>query len=224
MKTLIAGCSFVNNLKSYEINQSKFALFGSPGAGNLAIAARCQHELTCGSYDRAVVLWSGVNRIDLAVPMLLNQMFAYRYTDKVGDLVWYHSGGLGCSGQSNESPQFFKNYLDKIYRCLDNRYLSQITINAILGTQSLLNISGIDYKMSFVYDQTSAAINKHEMSHGRLNPDVQGFDRIDWTKFAAISPHQWAKDRKQLDINEYYPQKQAFLQWFKDQLDIDLTV
>lgn len=225
MKTLIVGCSFVNNLKSFgEINHDKFDIFGSPGAGNQAIAARVQHQLSCESYRMVVILWSGVNRIDLALPLITSELFPFRYVDQIGSVVWYHSGGFGCSGQSKESPKFVRSFLDKVYSCADDRYLSQLTVNALLATQSLLQTKQVAYKMSFVYDQTSSEINCNEVSHGKLNSSVQGYDQIAWSKFAEISPHAWAQKHEQLDHIGYYPKKQAFLQWFKDQLEIDLTV
>lgn len=223
-KTLIAGCSYVHKLKfDPKVNRDRFDIWGSPGSGNQAIAARVAHQVTTNQYQKVLVLWSGVNRLDAPIGLNLHETFNYRYFDCVGPVAWYHSGGIGVSGQSSEAPKMIKQYFDTMYLGADQDYLSELTLQNILAVQSLLQVRNIDYQMSFIYDVSSKRVEQHENSHGYLTTDSKLYSCVDWTKFCSQAPWNWAVDRYCVEENEYYPTAEAFRQWFQEQMQVDLT-
>jgi hypothetical protein len=222
-KTLIVGCSYVHQLKFYQdINTEQFDLFGSPGAGNQAIAARALHQINTVDYDEVLVLWSGVNRLDMPVSQDLHRVENYKFFDMVDTTIWYHSGGIGCSGQSPEAPKIIKKYFDAAYFVSSNQSLSHLTLNNIFSVQQRLQVKQIPYRMAFIYDINDQSRQQHEVSHGFLDPICNLYSHINWQPFVIDSPYNWARSKKQLKEDNYYPTEAAFLQWFKEQLDVDL--
>ena len=223
-KTLIAGCSYVHKLKfDKQINHSQYNIHGSPGAGNRAIAARVTYELLQQQFDQVIVLWSGINRLDMPVPLPLHQTFDYNFVDVVGNIAWYHSGGIGCSGQSPEAPRTVKQYFDTLYVGADQDYLSELTLYSILSVQTLLKNQNIPYKMCFIYDIHNSCPGQHEVSHGMLSKTSTMYSQIDWLAFGADPPWEWATARAKLDHTGYYPTNNAFFEWFREQMGVDIT-
>ena len=224
-KTLIAGCSYVHKLKFVkQINQNQYSIQGSGGAGNQAIAARVIHELSRQQFDQVIVLWSGINRLDMPVPLPLHQTFDYNFVDVVGNIAWYHSGGIGCSGQSLESPRTVKQYFDTLYVGADQDYLSELTLHSILSVQALLTAQNIPYKMCFIYDVHNSRPGQHEASHGTLSKTSPMYSQIDWSAFGAEPPWEWAMTKSKLDHTGYYPTNDAFFEWFQEQMGVDLKL
>lgn len=223
-KVLIAGCSYVHKLKwDTQVDHTQYIIRGSPGAGNQAIASRVIHEIAQQDFDQVIVLWSGVNRLDMPVPISLHRTFDYEFVDIVGDIAWYHSGGWRSSGQSAESPKTVKQYFDTLYVGADQNYLSGLTLSSILSVQTLLKNKNIPHKMCFIYDVHNSNRSKHEMSHGFLTKNSCLYSQIDWSVFDAEPPWEWATSRERLDHTEYYPTRDAFFEWFLEQMKVDLT-
>ena len=222
-KTLIAGCSYVHKLKFAEqINQDQYSIHGSGGAGNQAIAARVIYEVSQQKFDQVIVLWSGINRLDMPVPLPLHQTFEYNFVDVVGNTAWYHSGGIGCSGQSEQAPRTVKQYFDILYLGADQDYFSELTLRSILSVQTLLKTQSIPYKMCFIYDIHNSRTSQHEVSHGMLSKTSPIYSQIDWSAFGAEPPWEWAIAQNRLDHTEYYPTRDAFFDWFREQMNVDL--
>lgn len=226
MKTLIVGCSFVFNLSFTEfINKNKFTLFGSPGAGNSSIAARVQYEVLSGTYSQVVVLWSGINRLSFALPAAAHSIIDYQFHDKIGSEIWYHSGGMGCSGEQPETPALIRNYFRTQYLASDSKYLSTQTLRNIVLTQQLLNKLCIPTKMSFIYNIHDCHDTQHEVSHGAVDPANPWYNLVDWNCFVAKTPPwEWCTAQNGLqEIDQYHPKPECLIQWFNEQLAIDLT-
>lgn len=225
MKTLVVGCSFVFNLSFAEsINKNKFTLFGSPGAGNSSIAARIQHEVSSDNYDQVVVLWSGINRLSFALPSTADNIIDYQFHDKIGNEIWYHSGGMGCSGEQPDAPALIRNYFKTQYLASDSKYLSTQTLRNIVLTQQLLNKLDIPAKMSFIYNIHDRNETQHEVSHGAVDTANPWYNLVDWTCFVAkVPPWEWCTAQNSLsEIDQYHPTHKGLIEWFKQQLDIDL--
>lgn len=224
MTTLIVGCSFTVNLKFCDqVDHSKYKVYGSPGSSNQAIAARVLHEVTQQTINHVVVLWSGLNRLSMPVPLDLHRTFDYNYVDVVGNTAWYHSGGMGCSGQSVEAPRVVKQYFDSQYIGASSEYLTDQTLANIIAVQTLLESRGITCDMSFIYDVHDSAPSQHEVSHGKISSTVL-YNQVNWAKFTAKQPPwEWACSRQMLDNDGYHPSKSGMISWFKEQLGIDLT-
>lgn len=226
MKTLIAGCSFVFNLSfANSINRDKFTLFGSPGASNLSIAARVQHEVLSGHYDRVVVLWSGINRLSFPLPAGADSIVDYQFRDSINNETWYHSGGMGCSGEQPEAPSLVRNYFKTQYLAANSMYLSTLTLRNIVLTQQLLNSLSISSTMSFIYDIHNRDKTQHEVSHGAVDADSPWYNLVDWNQFTAqITPWEWCSANHSLsEIDQYHPTHEGLIGWFDEQLNIDLV-
>lgn len=225
MKTLIVGCSFVHNLKFHlKINLGRYELFGSSGASNQSIAARVAHQLLTNQYERVVVLWSGINRLSVCFPTSAVDILEYDFVDQIGSSTWYHSGGIGCSGEASGSPALLRNYFRTQYMTADSAYLTDITLKKVIEVQALIKQFQVPSAMSFIYDIHSSAPSQHEVSHGKINQHSPFFDQVDWSVFtAAQPPWEWAAQRNGLfEIDQYHPKPEYLCRWFYEQLSIDL--
>ena len=162
MKTLIVGCSFCNNLiwDSYagKIDwklHPDIRISAAPGSGNESIAARLLYECSLTQYDRVVVLWSGINRIDVSISTQLNASLEYcDFTTDIGRTTWYHSGGITGSWTDTKFrfPNVIRELIKTQYLDFTNEYLSDRTFRSIITVQSFLSTQNISYKMAFAYD------------------------------------------------------------------------
>jgi len=232
-KTLIVGCSYIENLDIEQVS-SRFVLCGSSGAGNQSIAARVAYECSCNNYDRVIVLWSGIFRLDFPVslalhkttPVSLDGKRKYEYFTEIGSAVWYHSGGWGLSGSSKDSPWFFRNFCQAQYQGATPRYLSELSLLGILQTQCFLNQQNIPYDMSFIYDVNQNYTDPNvEPGCGKLARESAYINLIDWTKFTpTIAPYEFAKTIDNgFEQDGFHPNFDTMNAWFKKYLNEDLT-
>lgn len=157
---LIVGCSFAGISAGYShpaptVNLERFQFFGDAAAGNRAIAARVRHQVSRGKYEHVVVMWSGINRIDIPIEKATHEKLPdiYPYVTILEDWAWYLSGGMGSSWQSDDNcPSLVKSQFREQYLHQTPRSATDTTLAAILETQELLNSRSINYTMCFIYD------------------------------------------------------------------------
>jgi hypothetical protein len=214
------------------VNHAHYHIMDSPGSGNQAIAARTIYQLSQETYDRVVVLWSGVNRLDFPVSDELQRNHDAINTDwtascNIGRAAWYHSGGFLGTGIFGNIPEAVQIFLRAQYLGFDpdSAYLSELTLMSIVNVQNALKAMNIDYQMAFIYNTVHGDVGKQqEHSHGRLNLDSDWNRMIDWSRFQLDSnPYDWAKHQNRLEPDNYHPTRNAMIEWFRQQLDIDLT-
>lgn len=225
MQTLIVGCSFVHNLKFHpRINTDRYALFGSSGASNQSIAARVKHQLATQHYKKVVVLWSGINRLSVCWPTQADKFFDYEFKDTIGSTTWYHSGGIGCSGEQSSTPELLRQYFRTQYLMSDAQYLTDLSMRSILDVQALLKSLDIPGYMSFIYDINDHRPSQHEVSHGAVDTNCSLVQKIDWSMFKAQQPPwEWAAARNELyEQDQYHPTPDSLCNWFRQNLSIDL--
>jgi len=251
---LIAGCSFVGVAAGYlnpapSINHTRFKFFDAPAAGNRAIAARVRHELFRNSYDHVVVLWSGINRVDVPVSRKthIRTPNDYRYVSVMEDWVWYHSGGIAGSWQSDDvCPAVVKSQFRDQYLRQTDKSATDTTLAAILETQDLLASRKVNYNMCFIYDihqsyddTVDKAINTKyrtigfdrwplwlalEHCLGKVNTTSGLYNMVDWDKFnSGIPPYEYCAERNLQQIDRFHPTPFGMAEWFETQLNIDLT-
>ena len=251
---LIAGCSFVQAAARYadpapDINRARFKFFGTSGAGNRAIAARVRHEVFRNSYDHVIVLWSGINRVDVPVALKTHVRTPnnYQYVSVIENWAWYHSGGIAGSWQSdNVCPDTVKSQFREEYLHQTARSATDTTLAAILETQDLLESRKINYTMSFIYDiHQSYDDTVDKMTNTKYR--TVGFDRwpqwlalehclgkidttsglynmVNWTKFNhAIPPYEYGVKQDLQQIDRFHPTVFGMAEWFDTQLGVDLT-
>ena len=252
---LVAGCSYLDvgmrqPMPPWDkINYRKYLIKGDVAAGNQAIAARVRHELSKKDFEQVVVLWSGINRIDISVPLSTWESLpnTYKFISKFNDQIWYLSGGIcGSWQQGQDCPadiqsQFREHYLNQTMLSASND-----TLKTIVETQQLLENKGVDYVMSFIYDihadynnELDVTGNKYPRTYatnrwpnwlalehclGQVDTESPYYDQVDWSKFPAeITPFEYCAERNMLETDHFHPTKDGLKQWFQTQLDIYLT-
>jgi hypothetical protein len=238
-RTLLVGCSFVWQLIKEDachispINTNKYTVLASTGSGNQAIAAQTIHEVCSNPYNQVVVIWSGINRVDIPISAQLGQYYQshskeYLFQCQIGNMSWFHSGGmLGISTQdSSRTPKAIKNFLRTQYliEADRNQYLSELSLLSIVSTQAVLNQHKIPYQMGFIYDVRSTEHDhRFEHCHGTLDQQTPLHHSVDWTKFTDhTAPYVWAREQNRLEEDGYHPTKDAMIEWFRLAMNIDL--
>lgn len=241
-QTLLVGCSYLSRLTyrlhddDLHINGKKYKILASPGSGNQAISARVLYEVSQQTYDRVIVLWSGVNRLDFPVSDELNNTYPKNSSGNwvsrcpVGSAVWFHSGGILGTGPTEKSatPEALKQFFQTQYlgTTSGSKYLSELTLMSIATTQSVLDKMKIPYQMGFIYNAYKpAAKDPNEHTLGKLDRSSPLFRLIDWYSFTQYQPpYEWAKQNNKLEADHFHPTRNAMIEWFRLGFDIDLTV
>lgn len=228
MTTLFVGCSFLQSLSAHYPNCEQYHIFSSPGSGNQAIAARTIYQLGKHDYSDAVILWSGVNRLDVPVPTAIHNAWApndWVATCEIGGTTWYHSGGLGCSGQIDPTPDLIQKWFKAQYMGggINSIYLAEQTLLAIATTQAVLKQHNVPYKMAWIYNPEHGDVgSKHEPSHGKLIKDTPYYELVDWSGFfTKVSPYEWARQNAMFDPDQYHPTMAAMIEWLREELAYD---
>lgn len=229
-RTLIVGCSFVQNLQ-VDKDSGSYRVAGTSGSGNQAIAARVLYECGRERFRRVIVIWSGVNRLDFPIPYDLHETFpkdsdgnpAYLFHTLLDTAVWYHSGGFYLSGTSDECPGPVQAFFKQQYLGATPRYLTDLTLGAIIGTQGFLQQHQISYEMTWIYDVDEPySDEKIEPGCGKLDRTSPLHDLVDWTKF---SPHQTiyehCRDQNQLE-DGFHPEQRCIIPYLNQCFQLDL--
>ena len=231
-ETLLIGCSYLHNIDPVQINSSKFKIRATPGAGNQSMAARVIHECSQQNFDRVVVIWSGINRIDIPIGKDLHNVqskeksgeYKYGYFTELGDMVWYHSGGWALSGCSDPCPEFLQNFFKHQYKGSTDRYLSDFSLLSVLQAQSFLASRNIPYSMSFIYDiDADYAASKFGPGLGQIDRSSPLNSLVDWTAFSLEKPmfeHGLATD--QMTQDQFHPTSKCMIEWIDTYMGIDL--
>lgn len=240
-KTLIVGCSFCSTLgeqrpSQWELHPS-VTVKATSGTGNQAIAARVLYECSRVKYDRVIVIWTGINRLDLMIPRTLHETYpgayngdpAYSFCTPLKSEVWYHSGGFGGSWHwDNNCPSDIKQYFKAQYLTASPQYLGDITLASIANTQNFLTASGVEYDMSFIYDihhdYRTVKNGRIENVLGRLVPSSPYHALVNWDKIKLTdTAYEWAnQDPSRLESDTFHPTRDAMRVWINMTFGIDI--
>lgn len=231
-RTLLVGCSFLaflNQEKVHPINSDKYTILASHGSGNQAIAAQTTHEICRTPYDQVVVIWSGINRVDVPIGAHLSRHYQLSSKEEhvfrwqIGNMSWFHSGGM--LGDTRQTPKAIKKFLQMQYmsEADQNQYLTELSLLSIVSTQAVLNQRNIPYQMGFIYDVKSTEYDQFEQCHGVMDQQTPLYHAVDWTKFTDhTAPQVWARDQNRLREDGYHPTNSAMIDWFRLAMNIDL--
>lgn len=230
-RTLVVGCSYVQHMHVYQ-DTDDFLIIGNSAAGNPSISATVLYHCLKETFQRVIVLWSGVNRIDVPVPINLHRALpkdkngypAYIFYTELDDVVWYHSGGYRPGGFVDPCPNFLKELFANQYRgtAPNPKYLSDLTLAAIVNTQSFLSVRGIAHDMSFIYD-IDEQMDKNSATCGALLKTGPLYQAVDWTRFVDDEPiYNQARSRGQLTNDAFHPQPRFMIDWCNHAFDITL--
>ena len=228
MNTLIVGCSFVEELQQQQISFSKTPckLIGRPGAGNALLAQIVLDEVAKTPPNRVIVLWSGINRIDVTVGTELAQLArSYRrWITVVDGVTWASAGGTSGSWQRLapfELQQVFKtHYIENSQKYFTNR-----TLTSIILVQNLLKVQGIDCQMSFIYDPTQPTEDFLDHTLGTLDTESVLYNLVDWTKFQhQTAPlYNWAREQNGLQNDQFHPRPELTIEWLNTNFGLGLV-
>ena len=243
MKTLIVGCSFCSTLGEQRPEQWQLhpdvTVASTSGTGNQAIAARVLYECSQNTYNRVIVIWTGINRLDLIVPRTLHETYpgaqegspGYSYYTPLKSEVWYHSGGFGAGWYwDDRCPTDIKQYFKTQYLTATPQYMSDITLSSIANTQNLLTVSNINYDMSFIYDihrdYRTDKSRRLENVLGRLVSDSPYYDLVNWNKIKTKNTaYEWAtQNPSRLESDTFHPTRNAMREWIDLTFGLDIAV
>ena len=238
MKTLIVGCSFCRKLDyqfpdQWQIDPS-VAVCATSGTGNQAIAARVFYECSQNDYDRVVVVWTGVNRLDSVITRELHETYpgawegnpAYSFCTPLEGSVWYHSGGQAGSWTWDKTcPDDIRQIFKTQYLGADSRYLTDNSLLSIVNVQGFLEKSHIDYQMSFIYDPfADYSQTPHEHHFGTINKNSPYYRLVDWTKINTnCTAFEWSMQHSALESDKLHPTRDAMREWINLAFDIDIS-
>ena len=224
---LIVGCSFVHALTN--INYSRIDQCGSCAASNTSIASRVMYQLAQQEYKKVVVIWSGINRLSVPIDVELHKLYQldrdpYTFYDNQGPMVWYHSGGILAAEVYKNIPKFIKNYFKAQYKTVSPRYLTDQTLQNIIGVQSLLENKKIEYEMNFIYDiHKDYSTFNFGYSLGKIDISSPLYTTVNWDKITQnTSLYEWAKLHGHLADDQWHITSDGMIKWFESDLGIDL--
>ena len=241
-KTLIVGCSFCSTLGEQRPEQWQLhpdiIVKATSGTGNQAIAARVMYECAQTKYDRVIVIWTGINRLDVMIPRTLHETYPgawegnpeYSFCTPLKSEVWYHSGGFGASWHWDDScPADIKKYFKTQYLTATPQYLCDITMSSISNTQNFLIANNIPFDMTFIYDihrdYRKVENGRLENVLGRLLTDSPYYKLVDWGKLKTDNTaYEWAiQDPNRLESDTFHPTRNAMREWINLTFGIDIA-
>lgn len=242
MKTLIVGCSFCSTLGEQRPDQWQLdpdiTVKATSGTGNQAMAARVVYECSQEHYDRVIVVWTGINRLDLMIPRTLHETYpgawegkpAYSFCTPLKSEVWYHSGGFGASWHWDDTcPADIKKYFKTQYLTATPQYLCDITMSSISNAQNFLIANNISFDMAFIYDihrdYRKVENGRLENVLGRLLPDSPYYKLVDWDKIKTHNTaYEWAiQNSSRLESDTFHPTRTAMREWIDLTFGIDIA-
>lgn len=207
MNILVSGCSFTQwpeyvggpntcwprYLAELEPNW-RIKNIAEPGAGNQYISDSVMRHIIENpliKYDRVLVMWTGVSRLDYLTGLedpswneLFNSYGFYRRVDSCPDKLGYIFSG-GQMGTWFNNPVAEKMFRE-MYKVSSPLSLATINIMEMIKLQNFLENQGIDYKfMSYVnYWGDGENLSRNgDFGVGKF-PEVQKLLRaVDWSKW-----------------------------------------
>jgi hypothetical protein len=238
MPTLIVGCSFCSTLGEQKSDQWQLhpdvVVRATSGTGNQAMAARVAFECSRYNYDRVIVIWSGINRLDTLITRDLHETYPgakqhspeYSFCTPLEQSVWYHSGGQAGSWTWKDCPSEIHQIFKTQYLGANSRYLTDISLCSVFYTQSFLEKLNIEYQMSFIYNPFAEwSHTKHEHYFGTIDKQSAYYSLVDWTKIDITNTaFEWAnQDFNRLENDQLHPTRNAMKEWIDLTFDIDIA-
>jgi len=197
MKILTNGCSFSRGPTAWPNHIAKWMSadlvnLAQAGAGNTYVSRSTMTELQKRSYDLVLIMWTGLERIDIQVEdidLFDSTPYTSKYQSSRNDwpekIVWpvndqdyvEKNWVFGC-GHINSDPFVLKSQLFEQqykYQGLENHAARSFL--DILGLQSYLRCRSIPYAFSFYKNYvTDIAYFVDQLEQSRIYTDVNIFD------------------------------------------------
>ena len=183
------------------------------------------HHLAQVKPDAIVVLWSGINRIDVPMPADWHNAYGAEVPfRKIQDQYWYHSGGFSCSGFHLPTPKILIDYFKNQHLGETPEHFTDLSLLDIIGTLAILKTQNIPNYSNFIYD-VHADYSKYvdigfdkplEHTLGKISPKSQYYNLLPWNQLdTQNTPFEWAKNQNLLDTDQFHPTPDAMYAWFE---------
>lgn len=243
---LIVGCSFVGMLSLHEpvnqrnqyqwplffskIDTDQYDIWGAAGSGNTAIAQRVLHLVTRRRYRRVIVIWSGVNRLDmpmgrdyhLSMPRVDDEEYEFNYFTDLGDTVWYHCGGY-FGPENPKMPRELRSMFRSQFLGVNRRFLTDLTLANVAMLQGVLEKQKIDYAMGWMYDPRRAYTESHiEPGCGQLDESSPLMNLVDWSRIDTRTAYEWAQANQMMYPDGFHWSWEGGRRWLLEVMGEDI--
>lgn len=225
-KVLTSGCSFSVGGWALELNElildRDFLYLASSAAGNKYISDSVIMQ-PLDSYDIALVMWSGLNRLDFPVDNQLVESYNFKST-KINDVTYVHSGGYFFKKNDAVVDTLFSG----VYKVLTPTNLAYLSLTEIIKTQNYLENNNKKYIfMSHVncWDSNNKYIRVHDLHIRNCNNTIQQLiDKINFQNWAFDENKdgifEYACKNNFLGPDRYHPNNDANKYWANKLYDI----
>jgi hypothetical protein len=226
MRLLVNGCSFSRgptawaNHLAQELSADLINL-AQAGAGNTYIAQATQAELAQREYDLVVVMWSGLERIDIQVERIQDfaetkctslyqssqNDWAEKIVEPINDQDYVQKDWVFGVGHLNKDKFLLSNGLftkQYLYQGLDQHI--QRSMYHMISLQSYLKVHAIPYVFTF-YQNYVHLFQRHPHLLAQL-------DKANW--YNTTNLFDITKQIKDYDADGFHPGPTAHQQWARD--------
>jgi hypothetical protein len=191
---LVLGCSYTEKdrkQKSWHdvLFDEPYKVFAKGGVDNNWIARTGLHVIK--DYDSVFVMFTGINRISVAMPQdCVDKDYYFSFpigydTGPYGDVNLVQSGGpAGSWNQQYFGPA--RNVFKIVYNTDRKNYFSQLNMYHVVMFLNFLKAQRIPFKYTFIYDITKTY---HEQSLGKCTDYL---DMLDRTHYIPVTPYEFA--------------------------------
>lgn len=218
---VVSGCSFIDNdtmpgvLTQYATDHGRnICNLSRGGAGNFYIG---QSVLTTiGRASGVFILWSGLHRIDIALPKQLHAQLKDCNVTDVGNDLWFHCGGiLGNWHTHSATPSWLQQFFKQQYHSLDYEYLNGRSLTAIASCLAFLEYLAVPYCFGFVYDiHQDYTLQQHSLSSA-VDVNHAMYKAIPWHKCLPSTPYEHCVERGLLSQDQFHPSAVGYQSWWQ---------
>lgn len=213
-----------------KIDTERYDIWGAAGSGNAAIAQRVLHLIAQRQYRRVIVVWSGVNRLDVPVgrewhetmPRISNDEFQFNYFTDLGETIWYHCGGY--FGPENPAmPGPFRELFRTQFLGASRRFLTDLTLSNVIMLQGALEKQNLDYRMGWMYDPRLPYDDpKIEPGCGKLDESSPLMQLVDWSRIDTRTAYEWSQANGLVYPDGFHWSWEGGRQWLLEVMDEDI--
>ena len=147
MRLLISGCSFTSS-KYWSIplrEKHSVTNLAVPSAGNKYIANSIISQ-DLDSYDIAIVMWSGITRLDALVEDI-SYYIGYPYKKSIDEKAGYVCAGSRLGGWNGSSKHYnlLKGLFEEQFKSMSDENLATLSLLEIIKLQNYLKVNNKKY-------------------------------------------------------------------------------
>lgn len=228
---ILSGCSFVDNpdmptaiFGRNAYNETKVNIVGCGGAGNHWISRRLLENLS-DKVTGVFVLWSGLSRIDIELPIEMVSDIQSYYNDKDTPMeytknkesVWFMSGGWDgtwCNWTRTKYAAYLHKFMQSQYKPLNWDHLNNKSLLEVVGCLNTLEAKGIDYRFGFIYDIFKDYSGLQGSLGGAVDKSNPLLNLINWDKSVSNTPYEYCLENNLLSDDDFHPSKEGYQAWW----------